>query len=70
MFQNKADQIVDLELNASPKTQGSRHVTIKPIASEYALHYLDWVNTNREKVDKASGGKLGYIYLPDMDSEG
>lgn len=70
MFQNKADQIVDLELNSSPSTRGSRHVAVKPIASEFSLHYLDWVDTNRAKVDKASEGKLGYIYLPDMDSEG
>ena len=34
------------------------------------LHELDWIETNRRKVDQASGGRIGYVYLPDMGAAG
>jgi tricorn protease len=45
-----------------------RTVSLKPVrnTAEKSLLYRDWVNRNREYVDKASGGKLGYVHMPDM----
>jgi tricorn protease len=43
---------------------------MQTIASEQKLHYLAWVNHNRERVAKLSGGKLGYVHLPDMGANG
>ncbi len=43
---------------------------VKPISSEFRLRELNWIETNREKVDKATGGKVGYVYLPDMEDVG
>jgi tricorn protease len=34
------------------------------------LHELSWIDENRQKVDAASGGKIGYVYLPDMSAAG
>jgi tricorn protease len=41
-----------------------------PTADEQPLYYLDWVLGNIEKVDKASGGKIGYVHVPDMGVPG
>jgi len=30
---------------------------------ENALYYNDWVESNIAKVDKATGGKVGYIHI-------
>ena len=34
------------------------------------LYHYNWVQDNIKKVDKASNGKIGYIYIPDMGPEG
>jgi len=47
-----------------------RDVTIEPIKSELPLREQAWIDHNRELVDKASGGKVAYIYLSDMGGRG
>ncbi len=44
--------------------------TVKPLAGESILHYREWVNHNRETVHQASGGRVGYVHIPDMGSHG
>ncbi len=36
------------------------------LADERPLWYRDWVANNREKVRQATGGRAGYIHIPDM----
>ncbi len=38
--------------------------------SERGLRYLAWIEDNRRVVDRLSGGKLGYVYLPDTEDGG
>jgi tricorn protease len=47
-----------------------RTVVVTPLASELALRYRDWVNTNRAMVAEATGGRVGYIHVPDMQAAG
>lgn len=67
---NTADKQVTLTVNSVPKTEGSRETTIIPIADEQQLYYYNWVQTNIEKVNKATNGKVGYIHIPDMSPVG
>ncbi|MGH9704072.1 MAG: S41 family peptidase, partial [Candidatus Acidiferrales bacterium] len=69
-FTNTAGQNVTLTVNSKPAEEGSRRVVVKPIASEFKLHELDWIETNRRKVDEATKGRVGYVYLPDMEDVG
>ena len=41
-----------------------------PTDSEENLYYYDWVQGNIEKVTKATGGKVGYLHVPDMGAPG
>lgn len=70
LLEGKADRVVTLLLNDKPDTQGARTETVRPVKSEYNLRYLDWVLSNRAKVDKLSGGRIGYIHLPNTAVEG
>ena len=70
LFTNTAGQNVTLTVNSKPTEEGSRRVVVKPIASEYKLHELDWIDTNRRKVDEATKGRVGYVFLPDMEDVG
>ena len=50
--------------------KGSREVTVVPIESERMLRNLAWVDGNRRAVDKATGGKVAYVYVPDTSAQG
>jgi tricorn protease len=67
---DKADVSTEISLNGTAALKGARKVIISPIDNEYPLIHHEWVQGNIEKVDKASGGKIGYIYIPDMGPEG
>ncbi|MBZ5614943.1 MAG: PDZ domain-containing protein [Acidobacteriia bacterium] len=67
---NTANEVVTLTVNAKPTAEGARKVVVKPIGDEYSLRELNMVETNRKKVDVASGGRIGYVYLPDMGDAG
>jgi tricorn protease len=65
----KAD--VFTELTVSDKAaEGGKKVVVKPIADEYPLYHFEWVQKNIRTVEEKSGGKVGYIYIPDMGPEG
>jgi tricorn protease len=70
LLRNAADNPVQLTLNLKPVTEGSRTVSFRPITDESQLIYLDWVNRNRRMVSDLSGGRIGYIHIPDMGAPG
>lgn len=70
MLRNKADNPVSLTVNSKPRMEGSRVVSYRPITDEGNLIYLDWVMRNRKRVEEASGGRIGYIHIPDMGAAG
>ncbi len=70
LLQNKADRVVTLTVNDRATLQGARTERVRPVKSEQNLRYLDWVIANREKVAKLSGGRIGYIHLPNTAVEG
>ncbi len=70
LLRNAADNPVALLLNAKPTPDGARTVTFHPITDETKLVYLDWVARNRDTVSEMTGGKVGYIHIPDMGADG
>jgi tricorn protease len=69
-FQETAGKQVTLKVGPNPDGSGSREVDVVPLADEDDLRNLDWIESNRRKVDELSGGKLAYVYLPDTGGEG
>jgi tricorn protease len=67
---NTAGKQVTLTLNAQPRARGGRKVTVIPTADEHHLYYYRMVETNIKKVSDATGGKVGYIHVPDMMAAG
>jgi tricorn protease len=70
LLRNKADNPVQLTLNKVPSLEGARTVSYRPITDEQNLLYLDWVDHNRERVSKATNGRVGYLHIPDMGTNG
>jgi tricorn protease len=70
LLTNTANEVVTLTVNSKPTADGARKVVVKPIGDEFTLRELNMIETNRKKVDAASGGRIGYVYLPDMGDAG
>ncbi|MFC9604765.1 S41 family peptidase [Streptomyces niveus] len=56
--------------NGGTGNGGSRRVAIVPLVDERPLRYQDWVAKRREVVREMSGGKCGYLHIPDMGGSG
>jgi tricorn protease len=65
---DQVDKRVVLTLGSGGKT---REAIVRPVSTTAAagLLYRQWVNANRAYVEKLSGGKLGYVHIPDMSDE-
>ncbi len=60
-----------VELTVAGGSNGAeRRVVVTPLRAEYRLRYQDWVARNRAEVRDQSGGRLGYLHVPDMVSGG
>jgi tricorn protease len=70
LLRGKADRPVTLTVNSRPVLDGARTVSFSPVTSESNLEYLDWVLGNRERVNRLSGGRIGYLHIPDMGAPG
>ncbi len=64
-FEETAGKQTTIEVGPNPGGTGAREITVLPVASEHALRNYAWIEHNRREVDRLSGGKLGYVYLPD-----
>ncbi|MFO0839889.1 MAG: PDZ domain-containing protein [Phycisphaerae bacterium] len=83
-FQGMADRVVTLTIrDGAPSTQpataastqparfpGSRDVVVKLLGSEADLRYRAWIEHNRARVAEKSGGRVGYLHVPDTGTNG
>jgi tricorn protease len=59
-----------VELTVASADGAVRRFAVTPLASERRLRYQDWVAANRRLVRELSGGRAGYLHIPDMMGEG
>ncbi|MGO9081940.1 MAG: S41 family peptidase [Streptosporangiaceae bacterium] len=60
-----------VELTIGPAAGGApRRIAVVPLADERRLRYQDWVAGRRRLVRELSDGRIGYLHVPDMVSEG
>jgi tricorn protease len=64
----KADKPVELTLRREGGEE--RRVVVVPLALDYRLRYFDLISARRAKVHELSGGRLGYVHVPDMTAPG
>ncbi len=69
-FEATAGKQTVLKVGPRPDGSGSRDVTVVPVRSDTGLRRLAWIEDNRRKVDKLSGGRLAYVHLPDTAEGG
>jgi tricorn protease len=70
LLEQTAGREIYIKVNDSPSEKNARTVLITPIFSERGLRSIDWVESNRRKVDQLSNGKLAYVYVPNTSEPG
>jgi tricorn protease len=69
-FQDLAGKLVTLKINSKPSREGAWEITVKPVPNESGPRYLGWIDANRRKVEEATGGRIGYMHVPDTSIPG
>jgi tricorn protease len=62
-FGGLADKTVLLSVNSKPTLDGARQVVVKALKDETDLRFAAWIEERRERVDKATKGRAGYVYV-------
>ena len=70
LLDGTAERQTVLRLNDRPTADGSWTVTVVPVRSENALRQRAWIEDNRRRVDSLSGGRLGYVWVPNTGGPG
>ncbi|MEU8571579.1 S41 family peptidase, partial [Streptomyces pathocidini] len=61
---------VELTFSPAGGEGPARRVAVVPLVDERPLRYQDWVAKRREVVRELSGGRCGYLHIPDMGGSG
>lgn len=69
-FEGLADKTVELTINNKPSIDGAWTVVVKTLSDETRLRNLEWIESNRKRVEEATDGKIGYIYVPSTGIDG
>ena len=70
LFEQTSGRQTVIKVGATTSVNDAREITVEPVSSERNLRSIDWIEGNRRKVDKMSGGKLAYVYLPNTGNGG
>ena len=52
-------------MSDTPSMDGARTVLVEALGSEVRLRNLAWIEANRKRVEEATDGRVGYVYVPD-----
>ena len=70
LLENTSNRVINIEVSESIPAKNIRKLTIKPVNSERGLRTIDWVESNRRRVEELSDGKLAYVYVPNTSTSG
>ncbi|HEV3224839.1 MAG TPA: PDZ domain-containing protein [Puia sp.] len=70
VFQDLSNKTVELTYNTTPSWNGSKTVVVQTMGDEYRLRNLAWIEGNRKRVEEATHGEVGYIFVPSTGIDG
>ncbi len=69
-FVNLAGKTVELLYGRLPDIHKAKTTLVKTLSSETRLRNLEWIEKHRKRVEDATGGRVGYIYVPSTGWDG
>ncbi|MHC4427462.1 MAG: S41 family peptidase, partial [Planctomycetota bacterium] len=70
LLQDQAKKTIRLTIADDVRGANKRTVEVKALSSEAQLRHAAWVEGNRQYVQEMSGGRIGYLHIPDMGGGG
>ncbi|HTI07414.1 MAG TPA: PDZ domain-containing protein [Puia sp.] len=70
LFGNLAGKSVELTYNSTGSWSGAKTVLVQLLSDESRLRHLAWIEQNRRRVEEATGGNAGYIYVRSTGVDG
>ncbi len=70
LLDNTVNKQVTVSVGSDVTGQKARNIIVQPIASEAALRQWNWIEANRQYVERATNGRVAYVYLPDTAGDG
>jgi tricorn protease len=70
LFETTSGRQVSLLVSPTTREADGRSVTVVPVSSESSVRNMDWIEGNRKRVEEMSGGRIGYVYLPNTGAGG
>jgi len=65
-----ANKPVELTYNSTASWTGAKTVIVQTMNNEYRLRNLAWIENMRKRVDEATNGEVGYIFVPSTGIDG
>jgi len=69
-FQGLGGKTIELTYNTSPSFTGAKTAVVEALSDESRLRHLEWIERNRKRVDEATNGDVGYIYVRSTGVDG
>ena len=70
LLEGTTGRTIKVTVNGQPSLAGAREILVKPVSSEGMLRSWAWIAKNQKLVDKMSGGRLAYVYVPNTGQGG
>jgi tricorn protease len=70
LLEQTAGREINITVNSKPSITDAKTILVKPVSNERGLRSIEWIESNRRKVDKLSNGKLAYVYVPNTGGGG
>jgi tricorn protease len=69
-FLGLSNRTVELTYNSTASFTGAKTAIVQTMTDEYRLRNLAWIEAMRKRVDEATNGDVGYIYVPSTGIDG
>ena len=69
-FVGLGGKTVELTISKTGKKEDAKNITVKLLDDESRLRHLEWIETKRKRVEEATDGKVGYIYVRSTGIDG
>ncbi len=70
LLQTTPGKKIAVTVNAAPSMTGARTYEVEPLRSDQPLRYFRWIDGNIKAIDKATGGRVGYMHINAMGGGG
>ncbi len=70
LLQTTAGKKIKVTVNAKPAMEGAKTYEVEPVRSDNQMRYFAWIRDNIAAIDKATGGRVGYMHINAMGGGG